>query len=306
MGAPCLAGKWEHIQGTPGKCATSATGTLYWAGVGGEVDAETDLSGNVTANYIYFGGARIAKRDSSKAVHFYYSDHLGSTSLITDANGDMSPQAESDYYPYGGEIVITADSTSNHYKYTGKERDAETCGTMCLDNFKARYDASALGRFMTPDLVGGHMEDPQTLNRYAYVRNTSSTLTDPTGLDSYLACQEGQDNCTMRAVGIGSHGVQWESVQTEKVDGKNVAIQIGSDGNGGLKDTKTGQAYTGSANGHGMFFSNDGGKTSSMGIFDGWPSIRAKALSRRSDPDRCEAPGEFARRLRTETLEISR
>jgi RHS repeat-associated protein len=33
------------------------------------------------------------------------------------------------------------------YKVTGKERDAESG----LDNFGARYDASSLGRFMTPD-----------------------------------------------------------------------------------------------------------------------------------------------------------
>ena len=28
-----------------------------------------------------------------------------------------------------------------------------------------------MGRFMSPDPVGGHYEDPQTLNRYAYVTN---------------------------------------------------------------------------------------------------------------------------------------
>src|SRR5438477_2046578 len=65
---------------------------------------------------------------------------------------------------------------------TGKERDSESG----LDNFGARYDASTMGRFMTPDPLGGHMEDPQTLNKYAYVRNNPTTLTDPTGLDIWL------------------------------------------------------------------------------------------------------------------------
>ena len=190
-------------QGTsPGKCATSAIGTLYWTGVGGEVDAETDLSGNITANYIYFGGGRIAKRDPSKAVHFYYSDHLGSTSLITDANGTMSshPQAESDYYPYGGEIVITADSTSNHYKYTGKERDSESG----LDNFGARYDSSALGRFMTPDWAAkpitvpyASFGDPQTLNLYAYVENSPVNKADADGHTdpSQTKCEATDTSC---------------------------------------------------------------------------------------------------------------
>ena len=120
---------------------------------------------------------------------------------------------------------------------------------------------------MTPDPLGGHREDPQTLNKYAYVRNNPATLNDPTGFDSYLACQ-GQDNCETRIIGIGQHGVETAEVQTEKVGGKTEAIQIGSDGNGGLKDINTGKAYTGSANSSGMFFSSDGGKTSSMGIFN--------------------------------------
>ena len=55
-----------------------------------------------------------------------------------------------------------------HYKFTGKERDAESG----LDNFGARYYASGLGRFMSPDPLGislGRMINPQLLNRYAYV-----------------------------------------------------------------------------------------------------------------------------------------
>jgi len=33
------------------------------------------------------------------------------------------------------------------YKFTGKERDSDSE----LDNFGARYNASSMGRFMTPD-----------------------------------------------------------------------------------------------------------------------------------------------------------
>src|SRR5438445_1880920 len=50
---------------------------------------------------------------------------------------------------------------------TGKEQDAESG----LDNFGARYDASILGRFMTPDsMMPGlrHTVNPQKWNKYAY------------------------------------------------------------------------------------------------------------------------------------------
>src|ERR1051326_4454664 len=70
--------------------------------------------------------------------------------------------------------------------FTGKERDSESG----LDNFGARYNASSMGRFMSADPMGGHLEDPQTLNRYSYVRNNPLNLTDPTGLDFYLRSEE--------------------------------------------------------------------------------------------------------------------
>jgi hypothetical protein len=54
---------------------------------------------------------------------------------------------------------------------------------------------------MSPDPIGGHREDPQTLNRYAYVRNSPLNLTDPTGLDFYLACQKQSDTCQRDAAG---------------------------------------------------------------------------------------------------------
>ena len=41
-------------------------------------------------------------------------------------------------------------------KFTGKERDSESG----LDNFGARYYASSMGRFMSPDPMGGHLTDP--------------------------------------------------------------------------------------------------------------------------------------------------
>jgi len=72
--------------------------------------------------------------------------------------------------------------------FTGKERDAESG----LDYFGARYYASSMGRFMSPDWSAkatpvpyAVLNDPQSLNLYAYVRNNPLTRTDPTG---HLGC----------------------------------------------------------------------------------------------------------------------
>jgi hypothetical protein len=48
---------------TPGTCASGATGTLYWRGLGSDPLSETDLSGNVQNTYIFFNEQRIARRD---------------------------------------------------------------------------------------------------------------------------------------------------------------------------------------------------------------------------------------------------
>jgi RHS repeat-associated protein len=44
----------------------------------------------------------------------------------------------------------TAQHASCAYKFTGKERGSESG----LDNFGVRFDASSMGRFMSPDPCG--------------------------------------------------------------------------------------------------------------------------------------------------------
>ena len=176
-------------------CPTSGTnGTLYWRGLGSDPLSETNLAGNVQNTYVFFHGPRVARSDSVGAIHYYFSDHLGSTNVVTDAVGTMSVcplanspmnyttiptgEEESDFYPYGGEMKL-CDRVSQNYKFTGKERDPESG----LDDFGARYDASSLGRFMTPDppLLDQDVADPQSWNLYSYVRNNPLSFIDPTG-----------------------------------------------------------------------------------------------------------------------------
>jgi RHS repeat-associated protein len=144
---------------------------------------ETDLSGSVQNTYIFFNGQRVARDDSAGAVHYYFSDHLGSHGVVVNATGTTLEQ-DIDYYPYGGEEHDYSTNVAQNYKFTGKERDAESG----LDNFGARYDASSLGRFMTPDWAAkatavpyAKFGDPQTLNLYAYVENAPLNRIDADG-----------------------------------------------------------------------------------------------------------------------------
>jgi RHS repeat-associated protein len=69
-------------------------------------------------------------------------------------------------------------------RYTGKERDSESGN----DYFGARYYASNMGRFMSPDFSEkldpvpyAKLSDPQTLNLYSYVLNHPLNSIDPNG-----------------------------------------------------------------------------------------------------------------------------
>lgn len=94
--------------------------------------------------------------------------------------GQTAPCYDADFYPYGGEIVHTNScTTSQNYKFTGKERDTESS----LDNFGARYVTSSFGRFMSPDNPFADQDrmNPQSWNLYGYVRNNPLRGIDPSG-----------------------------------------------------------------------------------------------------------------------------
>lgn len=130
---------------------------------------------------MFFGGKRIARRDSVNNVQYYFADHLGSARVVTNTSGSILDN--SDFYPFGGERIITS-SSGNHYKFTSKERDPESG----LDDFDARYYSSQLGRFMSADwsaipdpIPYANLTNPQTLNLYAMVRDNPETFVDLDG-----------------------------------------------------------------------------------------------------------------------------
>src|SRR5881227_4052197 len=142
----------------------------------------TGFAGTPNSEYVFFDGERVARRDlPGGAVSYYFSDHLKTASVITDSAGTI--KAESDYYPWGGELQFV-NNDSNHYKLTGKERDAESG----LDYFGARYYGNWLGRWVSADwsstpvaIPYASLNDPQSLNLYSYVANNPILHADSGG-----------------------------------------------------------------------------------------------------------------------------
>lgn len=123
-------------------------------------------------SYYYVNDEIVARRNPGGTLAFYHNDHLGSTSVLTDENGDLVE--ETTYYPYG---EVKSGGTSSKYLYTGQEKDFETG----LSYYGARYYNPHIYRFAQADSILTDVYDPQQLNRYAYARNNPLKYTDPSG-----------------------------------------------------------------------------------------------------------------------------
>jgi len=134
----------------------------------------------------------------SAGTQYFHQDQLGSTRVITDSTG--SKIGEQGHFPFGKSWY--APNTTTKWAFTGYERDSESGN----DNALARYDASRLGRFLSPDPLGGDISNPQSLNRYAYVWNNPLNLVDPSGLTPEFGdpgfCTADQQTCG----GLGGGG----------------------------------------------------------------------------------------------------
>ncbi|MCU1284169.1 MAG: repeat-associated core domain protein [Acidobacteriales bacterium] len=128
---------------------------------------------------------------ASDTTVYYHGDHLGSARMLTSPAG--WPLSQGTFLPFGYEYNLQ--TSTNHYKFTGKERDSETLN----DYFGARYYNSSSGRWLTPDWSASpvpvpyaNLSDPQSLNLYGYVRNLPISHTDVDG-----HCPDGMDVCFM-------------------------------------------------------------------------------------------------------------
>jgi len=110
---------------------------------------------------------------------YQHPDHLA-TRATTDNSGLSSNQQA--HYPYGeGWYGTGTADPSVLKKFTSYEKDTEaSAGQLHYALF--RTHAARIGRFNRPDPVRGNIEDPQRINRYAYVGGEPIVRTDPVGL----------------------------------------------------------------------------------------------------------------------------
>ncbi|NUM46262.1 MAG: RHS repeat-associated core domain-containing protein, partial [Anaerolineales bacterium] len=160
-------------------------------------NATTKESGASTAavtKYYLFGGQRVAMRVGD-AVYYLYGDHLGSTSLTTDATGGLVSQAR--YTPFG-EVAWDGGTVSpTDFEFTGQRADSY----IKLLDYGARWYDARLGRFVSADSIVPGVGNPMAWDRYSYVMGNPMNLVDPSGHRSCSADQAatGDETCDQNA-----------------------------------------------------------------------------------------------------------
>jgi len=137
-----------------------------------------EVRGGVGVIHLFAGKQRVASVGSDGYTQFYHANHLGSACVITDQNGLRKERIE--YFPFGSyreAIDYDGNFPDVNYTFTDQEDDDE----LGFYNFKARLYDPVLGRFISPDPIVPDPTDPQSFNRYSYVKNNPLRYIDPTG-----------------------------------------------------------------------------------------------------------------------------
>ena len=122
------------------------------------------------------GYGYIPNDTTKEETFFYHSDHLGSTSYITDDKANITQYDA--YLPYG-ELLVDEHSSSEElpYKFNGKEIDEETG----LYYYGARYMDPKISMWLGVDPM---IEKYPEISPYIYCHNNPIVLIDPDGRQS--------------------------------------------------------------------------------------------------------------------------
>ncbi|AMX03719.1 hypothetical protein A3224_15010 [Microbulbifer thermotolerans] len=128
---------------------------------------------------------------------YLLKDHIGSTDVVLDANGNILETMAFD--PWGKrrdadwQAIDISDFVADNYSLLESLTDTTTKGftghemvdALGVIHMNGRIYDPELGRFLQADSFIDGVDDTQGYNRYSYVKGNPLTLTDPTGYYSW-------------------------------------------------------------------------------------------------------------------------
>ncbi|WP_058189326.1 RHS repeat-associated core domain-containing protein [Terracidiphilus gabretensis] len=182
--SPTIGGTATYLYGADGQRVNKTFGSF-------QTEYIRDPDGSLLAIYVngsyvgnfqdmwvggkHFGEATVASGNASQTENFALTNWLSSQAAYTSPATGV-PTAAYLSLPFGDAQTDLFGSNNDDIHFTSKERDGESGN----DYFEARYYASSMGRFMSPDdfWKDTNLADLQSLNKYAYSRNNSLRYMD--------------------------------------------------------------------------------------------------------------------------------
>ncbi|MEO3878127.1 RHS repeat-associated core domain-containing protein [Rheinheimera fenheensis] len=172
----------------------------YYVG-GHEAIYQPDGSSEIK-RYIRDIAIHTIKSSGSQSLHYVFNDHLGSGSVITDANGNVVETASFDAFgksrdaklwggytdPFSHLPNLQALLNITQKGYTGH---IQVDHASIIHMVGRIYDPD-IGRFIQADPIVQDPRDAQSLNRYSYVYNNPLSYTDPTGYSTECGAKPGE------------------------------------------------------------------------------------------------------------------
>ncbi|MDR1006170.1 MAG: hypothetical protein LBL74_04825 [Bacteroidales bacterium] len=126
-------------------------------------------------------------RDVAEPAFYFLTDHLGSSSYITNDNGQVTQTMS--YTPFGEWQVDFVNFNASPcfattYKFSGKEKDEETG----FGYFGARYYYDYLSIWLSTDPLA---DKYPSLSPYVYCANNPIKLIDPNGKEIWINGEDG-------------------------------------------------------------------------------------------------------------------
>jgi RHS repeat-associated protein len=152
--------------------------------IGNHYEISNPGPNQIVTKYYMAGATRVAMRKGG-TLSYLIGDHIGSTSLTTDANGNRTSELR---YKAFGETRFFFGTMPTRYTFTGQyayNDDPSTPGVtegFGLVYFNARWFDPSLGRFAQADtIVPTSTQGTQAWDRYAGMNNNAVRYNDPTG-----------------------------------------------------------------------------------------------------------------------------
>lgn len=155
-------------------------GTTFW--YAGNIEVEVTSSQTRVKTYWPMGLGLEIDTGASTAQYWMHRDRLGSVVAVTDISGNQSVHSAFDTWGLRRNLDGSATSSPivealDNKGFTGQEQ----LDQIELVHLNGRVYDPAIGRFISADPFVTDPTNGQNYNRYTYVLNNPTNLTDPTG-----------------------------------------------------------------------------------------------------------------------------